>query len=178
VAGRDPLPAAQHDLGAATVADDRLDLHPGPQPHPGPARGAGQLLGETAHPADRHVPAPEPVADHVVQEAAVLAQRRVVRRGEGPDQRVGEQHAADLVVADPGGQGLGQRGLEQCLADIGIDAAQELLARKQRLGQGRRERAGGSGRELAPGAHLRLRERGGLEPLACAQLDAQAELPP
>ena len=46
------------------------------------ARAAGaarQLAGQRAHPADGHVPVAGAVADHVVEEAAVLAQVGVVR---------------------------------------------------------------------------------------------------
>jgi hypothetical protein len=56
-----------------------------------------------------------PVADHVVQEAAVLAQRRVVRGGERPDQPVGERHAALDVVVEGGVDRLAERALDQRL---------------------------------------------------------------
>ena len=68
--------------------------------------GGGQGRGHRAHPADGHVPVP---AEHVIQEADVLPQRRVVEASEGADQRVGGDHAADQVVAHRVGDGVPDR---------------------------------------------------------------------
>ena len=60
-----------------------------------------QRIGHRAHPADRHQPLAGAAADHVVEEAPVGQQRRIEQRGVRADQRVGGDHAADRVVAEP-----------------------------------------------------------------------------
>ena len=84
-------PAHRHAVGGGL---DRDDLGAAAQLGAGAARGRLQRAGHGAHAADRHVPVAGAVADHVVEEAAVLAQVGVVRAGEGPDERVGQGDAA------------------------------------------------------------------------------------
>ncbi len=98
---------------AAPVARDRGDLVPGPDLRAGRQRRPGQRVRHRAHPADRDVPVARAVADHVVEEAAVLPERGVVGVGEGADQRVRQDHAAHQVVGEGPFDGLAQRPFEQ-----------------------------------------------------------------
>ena len=76
--GGDPLPVGERHLGVNTIARDGHDLGVGPQRRPGAPRGGREAIRHRAHPADGHVPAAGSVADHVVEEAPVLTQLRIV----------------------------------------------------------------------------------------------------
>ena len=93
--------ALEVHLGADAVGLDpgHLDARAA-APRPPPNAIPGQRLGQRAHPAHRHVPVARAVADHVVEEAAVLAQRLVVEPREGADQRVGGDDPALEVVLE------------------------------------------------------------------------------
>ena len=102
----------------------------------GLAGGPLQRGRHRAHAADRHVPVAVAVADHVVEEAAVLAQRRVVRARERADQPVRERDPALDVVVEGGVDRLAERPLHQrlprrVLGDLGL----QRLAGRQRLGE-------------------------------------------
>ena len=82
--------AAQHEASAQAlrvvsadldlaVGADRGHLGVGAQFGPGTPGGALQLGADAAHSADGNIPVPGAAADHVVEEAAVLSQARVVR---------------------------------------------------------------------------------------------------
>ena len=99
-------------------------------------RGARERVGERAHAADGHVPVALAVADHVVEEAAVLAQRRLVRGRERPDQPVGEHDPAHEVVGEGGVDRLAERALEQRLpGGVLGDLGAQLVAARERLGE-------------------------------------------
>ena len=90
-----------------------------------------------------HVPMAAAVADHVVQEAAVLAQVGVVGACEGPDERVGESDAAQRVVAEAVLDELADRALdERRPGRVVADERAQLGGRAQRLGHRRPQRAG------------------------------------
>ena len=93
-------PSCQVTSAAVGVGSDRADAGAGEDL--GAARGgrAQQRGGDRAHAADGHPPLAGAVADQVVEEAAVLHQRRVVQVGEGADQGVGRDHAAHEVVGE------------------------------------------------------------------------------
>ena len=97
--------AAQHEAAAQrlgrsaadldlAVGADRDDLGVGAQLGPGIPRRPLELAADASHAADRHVPVPGSAADHVVQEAAVLAQARIVGGRERADEAVGQGDAA------------------------------------------------------------------------------------
>ena len=74
----------------------------------------------------------------MVEEAAVLAQQRVVGAGERPDDGVGEGDAAREVRRQYGLERLAERPLEERLpGGVVADEALELALRRQRLGQRR-----------------------------------------
>ena len=68
------LPADLH----LAVGGDRDDVGVGAQLRSGIAGRSLELGADAPHAADRHVPVARAAADHVVQEAAVLAQALVV----------------------------------------------------------------------------------------------------
>ena len=113
VPGGDPLPVGERHLGVNTIARDGHDLGVGPQRRPGAPRGGREAIRHRAHPADGHVPAAGSVADHVVEEAPVLTQLRIVGGRERSDEPVGQGNPAGLVVAHRALKQLGQRRLEQ-----------------------------------------------------------------
>ena len=125
-------PAHRHAVGGGL---DRDDLGAAAQLGAGAARGRLQRAGHRAHPAHRHVPIAGAVADHVVEEAAVLAQVGVVRAGEGPDERVGQGDAAQHVVGKALLDELADRALEQRVPRrVVAHAGAQALGAEQRLG--------------------------------------------
>jgi hypothetical protein len=96
----------------------------------------GQLGGERAHASNRHIPAPGPASDHVIEEAAVLPQKRIVRGRERPDRRVRAYDAAHQVRGEGPLERQRQRILEQRLPRVVIvDQLAHLLTAAQRLRQ-------------------------------------------
>ena len=100
--------AAQHEAPAErrcvvdrhlAVGRDRGDLGAGAQVGSGIPCRSFQLRGDAAHAAHGHVPVPGSAADHVVEEAAILAEARLVAAGEGADQPVGQCDALSDVAA-------------------------------------------------------------------------------
>ncbi len=142
------VPVSERHLGVAAavavgVGGDRGDLAVGPDPRAGRQRRLGQRARDRAHPADRDVPVARAVADHVVQEAAVLPERGVVGVGEGADQRVREDDAAHQVVREGPLDRLAEWPLEQGRPGVVVrHAATQLGAVGQRLGE-RREHPSG-----------------------------------
>src|SRR4029450_462277 len=59
-----------------------------------------QFSRDCTHTTHRYLPLPGAVADHVVEEAAVLLQGRIMRPAEGADQSIGQHQAAYSVVAE------------------------------------------------------------------------------
>ena len=108
VAGGDRVLVAVLSPGDLAITDVH-HLGPGAQVGAGARRGIRERAGHRAHPAHRHPPAAVAGADHVPQEAAVLAQRRLVDAREGADQRVGRDHPAHEAVTEPLSEGLGER---------------------------------------------------------------------
>jgi hypothetical protein len=96
-----------HLARSRTVLDSR-DRRIRAQLRPGFVGSALQRSRDRPHPAHRHPPG---AADHVVEEAAVLDERRFVERGEGADQAVGGHHAADQAVLEAIAQHLPERPL-------------------------------------------------------------------
>ena len=66
------------DLGAVGAGRDRADAGVGDDLRARLDRGPRERVGDRAHAADRHAPLAGAVADQVVEEAAVLDERRVV----------------------------------------------------------------------------------------------------
>ena len=112
----------------AGVGADRHDRRVDAELGAGLLGGVGQRLGERAHPADGNVPAARAVTDHVVEEASVLTQLRVVDVGEGPDQRVGRHDPASQVAVEGALEQLRERLLEQRLPHplVADEAAERL----------------------------------------------------
>ncbi len=101
-----------------------------------PARRAASASAarQRPHAAHRHVPA---AADHVVEEAAVLAELRIVGRRERPDQPIGQHRPARQIGVERPLEQLGQRRLEQRLpGGVVVEQPAHLLARAQRLDEG------------------------------------------
>ncbi len=155
-------PSCQVDLGAvrrrpgsALTAGVGQDLGAARR-----ARPSQERLGDRAHAADGHPPLAGAVADQVVEEAAVLDQRRVVQVGEGADQRVGRDHAAHQVVGEALARSTSPSGRSTTLIpdrSAGHLPAQRRRQRRQGGGQGRRDDAGEVGDlgvEGAPGVVL------------------------
>src|SRR5690349_134124 len=88
------------DVDAGGVGRDGKYLRVRRQGGPARARGALERRRDRAHTADWHQPVTRAVADHVIEQAAVLAQVVVVGPGEGADQRVGQYDAGDDVVTE------------------------------------------------------------------------------
>ena len=154
------MPSCQVDLGAVAVGPDRADAGAGDDLGAGGGGAAGQGVGDRAHAADRHPPLAGAVADQVVEEAAVLDQRRVVQRREGADQRVGADHAADGVVGEAALDRRAERLGHEVAPDARVDLRRAGRARwgsgsGQRRGDGVRQ-VGDLGVELAPGVVLRV----------------------
>ncbi len=147
------------DLGPVPVGADGAD--PGAGDDLGPRRGgaAGQRVGDRAHAAHGHPPLAGAVADQVVEEAAVLDQRRVVQRREGADEGVGRHHAADRVVGEARLDRLPQGIAHHVAPDAGVDGVAQVPLVGERLGQRRRHgvrQVGDVGVELAPRVVLRV----------------------
>ena len=121
-----PVGRAWSRTGLLRPGSMRGDRGAGDQGGARPSGGPDQLRRHRAHAADRHPPLAGAVADHVVEEAAVLPQRRVVGVAEGADQRVGQQHAADGVVGGARLDQLTDRPLDQRRPQSGIDRAAQL----------------------------------------------------
>ena len=149
-------PAAAAPPSQRTSPSGSIAVTSTPQRISAPAVRAAprERVGERAHAADRHVPVALAVADHVVEEAAVLAQRRLVGGGEGPDQPVGERDPALDVVVEGRLDRLAQRPLEQRLpGGVLGDLGAQRLACRQRLREGGEDApadARGHRVELAP----------------------------
>ena len=138
----DDLAAGQLDLGLATVGPHGGDLGAGPQRRAGRARRGGERVRHRAHPAHGHVPVAGAVADDVVEEAAVLRQRGVVGRGEGPDEPVGQHHPADEVVGERRPQRPPERLLDEVVPRRVVARQRaQVGARPQRLRERREEPA-------------------------------------
>ena len=106
-----------------------------------------------AHPADRDVPVAGSAADHVVQEADVLAQGRIVEVGEGADESVGGGDPADQVVVEVLTEQRTQRQRGERLPQFGgrrvggglawaDDEVVHVGGGPQRLGHGREDAVG------------------------------------
>ena len=121
------LPA--HDGSLARL--DRGHGGAGRQRRSGVRDRSRERVGDRTHPADRHPPLASAVADQVVEEAAVLDQGRVVQVGEGADQAVGGDHAADQVV----GEALLDHRAERLLDDRAPQAVIDLRAQGRRVGE-------------------------------------------
>ena len=129
-------PVRRLDLGPLTVGVDPHDLRADAQLGSGLDGGTRQGPTEGAHPAHRHVPVPGAVADHVVEEAAVLAQLRIVGGGEGSDQRVGGHDPAHQVAVELGLERERERLLEQRRPRrLVVHQRAERRAGNERLGQ-------------------------------------------
>ena len=127
-------------------------------------RGVAQGARDGAHAAHRHVPVAGPVADDVVEKAAVLPQGRLVDVGEGADQAVGGRDPADDVVGEGTAQHLPEGLLEErapgLLAHPVDHEVPDRRPREQGLGERRREPAGhlgGHGVEAAPRLEVGVR---------------------
>lgn len=119
------------------------------------------------HAADRDVPVSGTPAQHVVQEADVLPQRRVVQSREGADQRVGRNHPPDQVVSHRAGNGVSDRLVDHGLpgerrraAGAVHDGAACLLPSAQRLEQRRPEPFGHQSATAVEGVEAMLVSRG------------------
>ncbi len=127
---------AERHLGPPPVRGHGRHLVPGGDLGPGSARRRGQRAGHRAHAADRHVPVTGTLPDHVVEKAAVLTERRVVRGGERADEPVGENHPAHQIVVERGLHRLAQRPFEQRLPCLVVaDPGAQRGLRRQRFGQ-------------------------------------------
>jgi hypothetical protein len=137
--GHRPLGAAVPggDLRGAAVGRDGDHLGAGDEVGARRPGGALERRGDGAHAADRHPPLAGPVADDVVEEAAVLPQRGVVGRGERPDEGVGEHHPPDRVVAEAGLDRVADRAGDEPVPEVAPDPAAHLLGGGQRLQQRR-----------------------------------------
>lgn len=115
-------------------------------------------MGERAHAADRDVPGSGAAADHVVEEAAVLPQGRVVGVGEGADEGVGEDDSADEVVGEGVLDGDPEGLLEEDAPGVlVVDAAAQLVAGGEGFGEGGEDllgEAAGHAVEALPGLVL------------------------
>ena len=160
-----PFVRAAH-FGRAPVGLDRDRLGARHELRAGARRRSGKRARQRAHASDRHVPGP---SDHVVEEAAVLPQQRIVGRRERSDQSVGQHGAAGEIVSERPLDQIGERGLEERVPEgVVADHPSELLARAQGLGQ-RGKRPVGDRRECGT-----RRGRVGRDP-AGADLDRHAE---
>ena len=129
-------PSASRTVTPPSYGSSPLTSAPVRSSAPGRRRRGLQRRRHRAHAADRHLPLAGAVADHVVEEAAVLRELRCVGAGEGADQGVGEQDAADGVVAD--------RTLDQ-LADRPLAPGRSTARRRRRRGRPRPGAGGRSG---------------------------------
>ncbi len=173
---------AEGHLGRCTaVGVDPQHLVPGGELRPGRPRGLGQGVRQRAHAADRDVPVAGAAADHVVQEAAVLDERGVVRVGERSDQGVGEHHAPHQVVVEVLLDRPPDRLLEQHPPGrLVVDAGAQLRPGRQRFGEGGEDLPGdppGRPVEGPPAVVLALRAGQPREGLPGAGLVAADEQP-
>ena len=97
VLGARPRRTTPPRRGPSSPGVDRGDLGRRPQVRTHGTRPPLERTGDRAHAAHRHVPVPGPATDHVVEEAPVGPAVGLVDRGERPDQRVGQDDAADQV---------------------------------------------------------------------------------
>ncbi len=148
------------DLGGTAVRVDPYRLMPGDEDRARLACRRGQGVGEGAHAADGDVPGAGAAADHVVEEAAVLLERRVVRVGERADQGVRQDHAPHEVV----GETVLDRDPDRLLEEgppglLVVHPAAQFPAARQRLGERREHPLGdlaGHVVEALPGRVLTL----------------------
>ena len=158
---------APHLVLVVTLADgdgpggiDAGHLGAGADVRPGGERRVGERGGDRAHPADRDVPRAGPVADHVVEETAVLQQAGLGRPGERADHRVGQHYPADQIGAELLLQRLAERALGDHLPGRAVpDDLAHLGPAEQRRGHRRRHPAGqqpGHGPQPLPGVPVRL----------------------
>ncbi len=89
------------------------------------ARAPDQPVHQRSHPAHRHAPLPGPLADDVVEEAAILDQRRIVRVTEHADLAVGEEQPAQHVVFDEPLDDLAQRSLDEAIPRLTFRRSRE-----------------------------------------------------
>lgn len=165
-AARAALRLVRH-LGAAPVGLHAGHLVPGDEFGAGHAGGGGEGVGEGAHAADGHVPVTGPVADHVVEEAAVLLEGRVVGVGERADQGVGEDDAAHQVVREALLDSPADRLLEEHPPGrVVVDPPTQRVPVRERLGEGGKDPLGD-----AAGRLVELGPRGVLAPAAREPLE-------
>ena len=126
-------------LRAAVAAADRADAGGGDELGARVGGRPGQRVGDRTHAADRHPPLAGPVADQVVEEAAVLHQGALVHRGERADHGVGRGHPPDGVVGEPRLDGRAEGRLDEVPPDVG-----------SRPGRGSRARWGAGTAAWAP----------------------------
>ena len=156
------------DLGVTLTAPDRGDLGVHGQFRACLGGDGRERVGDRAHPADRHPPLARPVADDVVEEAAVLDERRVVQPGEGADQRIGRDHAPHGRVTEAALDGRTERPFGQFPPQVLIDLLPQCRRPRQRLGEGRgddRGKLADPAVEVTPGLVLGVGSRQGTEAL-------------
>jgi hypothetical protein len=154
------VPVPERGLGVPPVGRHGGHLRPGDQVGAGGPGRALQRPGDRAHAAHGHPPLAGPVADHVVEEAAVLEQVALVRRGERPDQGIGQHHAPHGVVPERGLDGLAQRPGHEPVPQVFAHSPVGLGRARERLEESGRHRPGhplGVGVEAAPGVVLGVR---------------------
>ena len=77
-----------------------------------------QRPGDGSHAPERHVPLSGAPAEHVVEEAAVLAQALLGGVGKGPDQAVRQDDALHQVVGERGARPVAEGRLEDRLPGL------------------------------------------------------------
>ncbi len=135
----------RHDLGAGEQARPRRPGHP------------LELGRHLTHAAHGDPPLAGAAADHVVQEAAILAQTLIIGGAEGADQSVGQQHSAYGVVAEGAFEDVTDRLLHKITPGLGRGPFPEFRTRRQRLRQRRFDHLSEAPQpifERAPGGEL------------------------
>ncbi len=125
--------ACPRDVGSVGARADGLDRCPRQELRTTGAGCLGERIDDRAHATDGHIPVSRPAADHVVEEAAVLHERRVMRVGERADQRIGHDDATYEVAGEGPLDELAQRRV-QVGPPLLADGRTYLGGRRQRLG--------------------------------------------
>ena len=94
------------------------------------------------HAADGDVPVAGAAADHVVEEAPVLAQALVVGVREGADESVGQRDAAGQIALQRRAQQLAERPIDECRPErVVAQSLPQLAGARERVGHRREDRA-------------------------------------
>ena len=136
--------AGPRDLAGGRV--HRRDLGSGEDGRSGRDRCCRKRVRERTHAADGHVPVAGAAPDEVVEEADVLAQVGLAERGEGADEGVGGDDAAERVVRGDRLDELADGARRQRVEEVGVTReGAHVVPRTQRFEDGREDPLGHTG---------------------------------